>query len=62
MLQIFYKEKPIIISEKKSDTKDSLLINLELLENIDIIDLLKKKRIKSIGIKSKKKEKIFIKS
>ena len=59
MLQIFYKEKPIIISEKKSDTKDSLLINLELLENIDIIDLLKKKRIKSIGIKSKKKEKIL---
>ena len=59
MLQIFYKEKPIIISEKKSDTKDSLLINLELLENIDIIDLLNKKRIKSIGIKSKKKEKIL---
>ena len=59
MLQIFYKEKPIIISEKKSDIKDSLLINLELLENIDIIDLLKKKRIKSIGIKSKKKEKIL---
>ena len=44
MLQIFYKEKPIIISDTvKSDLKDSipLLLILELLENIDIIKLLK---------------------
>ena len=34
MLQIFYKEKPIIISDNKL-TKNSLMIKLELLNNID---------------------------
>ena len=50
MLQIFYKEKPIIISDNKTDLNNSLIIDLELLENIDIIKLLNKKNINSIGI------------
>ena len=50
MLQIFYKEKPIIISDKKSDLKNSLIIDLELLENLDILKLLTKKKINSIGV------------
>ena len=52
MLQIFYKEKPIIISEKKSDLKNSLIIDLELLKNLDLIKLLTKKKINSIGVLS----------
>ena len=52
MLQIFYKEKPIIISDKKSDLKNSLIIDLELLENLDFIKLLTKKKINSIGVLS----------
>ena len=52
MLQIFYKEKPIIISENKTDLKNSLMIDLELLDNIDLIKLLNKKNIRSIGILS----------
>ena len=50
MLQIFYKEKPIIVSDNKTDLNNSLIIDLELLENIDIIKLLNKKNINSIGI------------
>ena len=50
MLQIFYKEKPIIISEKKSDLKNSLIINPELFENLDLLKLLTKKKVNSIGI------------
>ncbi|MAU31294.1 MAG: NUDIX hydrolase [Flavobacteriaceae bacterium] len=50
MLQIFYKEKPIIISDNKTELKNSLIIDLELLDNIDIIKLLNKKNISSIGI------------
>ena len=50
MLQIFYKEKPIIISDKKSDLKNSLIIDPELLENLDLIKLLTKKKINSIGV------------
>ena len=50
MLQIFYKEKPIIISDKKSDLKNSLIINPELFENLDLLKLLSKKRVNSIGI------------
>ena len=50
MLQIFYKEKPIIISDKKSDLKNSLIINPELFENLDLLKLLTKKRVNSIGI------------
>ena len=50
MLQIFYKEKPIIISDKKSDLKNSLIIDPELLENLDLLKLLTKKKINSIGI------------
>ena len=52
MLQIFYKEKPIIISDKKSDLKNSLIIDLELLKNLDLIKLLTKKKINSIGVLS----------
>ena len=50
MLQIFYKEKPIIISERKSDLKKSLIINPELFENLDLLKLLTKKKVNSIGI------------
>ena len=53
MLQIFYKEKQIIISDDKTDLKNSLMIDLELLDNIDLIKLLNKKNIRSIGILSK---------
>ena len=53
MLQIFYKEKPIIISDNKTDLKNSLMIDLELLDNIDLIKLMNKKNIRSIGILSK---------
>ncbi len=50
MLQIFYKEKPIIISDKKSDLKNSLIIDPELVENLDLLKLLNKKKINSIGV------------
>ena len=50
MLQIFYKEKPIIISDKKSDLKNSLIIDPELLQNLDLLKLLTKKKINSIGV------------
>ena len=50
MLQIFYKEKPIIISDRKSDLKNSLIINPELFENLDLLKLLTKKKVNSIGI------------
>lgn len=50
MLQIFYKEKPIIISERKSDLKNSLIINPELFDNLDLLKLLTKKKVNSIGI------------
>jgi len=50
MLQIFYKEKPIIISDKKSNLKNSLIIAPELVENLDLLKLLTKKKINSIGI------------
>ena len=50
MLQIFYKEKPIIISDKKSDLKNSLIIKPELFEHLDLLKLLTKNKINSIGI------------
>ena len=50
MLQIFYKEKPIIISDKRSDLKNWLIIDPELLENLDLLKLLTKKKINSIGV------------
>ena len=56
MLQIFYKEKPIIISDNKSDLKHSLIIDLKLVDNIDLIKLLNKKKLKSIGILSENKK------
>ena len=56
MLQIFYKEKPIIISDKKYDLKNSLIINPELFENLDLLKLLTKKRVNSIGIFSNEYE------
>jgi 8-oxo-dGTP pyrophosphatase MutT (NUDIX family) len=59
MLQIFYKEKPIIISDKKSDLKNSLIIDPELVENLDLLKLLTKKKINSIGIFSNEFEVII---
>ena len=59
MLQIFYKEKPIIISDNKTDLKNCLIIDLELLDNIDLIKLLNKKNIKSIGILSKNETSVY---
>ena len=59
MLQIFYKEKPIIISNNKTDLNNSLVIDLELLENIDIIKLLNKKNINSIGILTENQKSIL---
>ena len=59
MLQIFYKEKPIIISDKKSDLKNSLIIDPELVENLDLIKLLTKKKINSIGVFSNEFEVII---
>ena len=59
MLQIFYKEKPIIISERKSDLKKSLIINPELFENLDLLKLLTKKKINSIGVFSNEFELII---
>ena len=59
MLQIFYKEKPIIISDKKSDLKNSLIIDPELVENLDLLKLLTKKKINSIGIFSNEFELII---
>ena len=56
MLQIFYKEKPIIISDKKSDLRGSLIIDPDLLENLDITKILERKKINSIGIFSQKHE------
>ena len=59
MLQIFYKEKPIIISDKKSDLKNSLIIDPELVENLDLLKLLSKKKINSIGVFSNEFELII---
>ena len=59
MLQIFYKEKPIIISDNKTDLKNSLMIKLELLNNIDLIKLLNKKNIGSIGILSENEKSVI---
>ena len=59
MLQIFYKEKPIIISDNISDLKESLVIDLELIKNIDVVELLNKKKVKSIGVFSKNKKSVL---
>jgi ADP-ribose pyrophosphatase YjhB (NUDIX family) len=59
MLQIFYKEKPIIISDNKSDLKHSLIIDLELVDNVDLIKLLNKRKLKSIGILSENKKSVI---
>ncbi len=59
MLQIFYKEKPIIISDNISDLKESLVIDLELIKNIDVVELLNKKKVKSIGVLSKNKKSVL---
>ena len=59
MLQIFYKEKPIIISDKKSDLKNSLIIDPQLVENLDLLKLLTKKKINSIGVFSNEFELII---
>ena len=59
MLQIFYKEKPIIISNNKTELNNTLVIDLELLENIDIIKLLNKKNINSIGILTENQKSIL---
>ena len=59
MLQIFYKEKPIIISDKKSDLKNSLIIDPKLVKNLDLPKLLTKKKIDSIGVFSNEFELII---
>ena len=59
MLQIFYKEKPIIISDKKSDLKNSLIIDPKLVENLDLPKLLTKKKINSLGVFSNEFEVII---
>ena len=59
MLQIFYKEKPIIISDNISDLKESLVIDLELIKNIDVVELLNKKKVKSIAVLSKNKKSVL---
>ena len=59
MLQIFYKEKPIIISDNISDLKESLVIDLELIKNIDVVELLNKKKVKSIGVLSNNKKSVL---
>jgi len=59
MLQIFYKEKPIIISDNISDLKESLVIDLELIKNIDVVELLNKKKVKSVGVLSKNKKSVL---
>ena len=59
MLQIFYKEKPIIISDNISDLKESLVIDLELIKNIGVVELLNKKKVKSIGVLSKNKKSVL---
>ena len=61
MIQIFYKDKPIIISDKKSDLKGTLLIDLKIIKSVDILKLLRKKKVFSIGIKSKNPEKVISK-
>ena len=48
MIQIFYKDKPIIISDKKSDLKEALLIDLKIIKSVDILKLLRKKKVFSI--------------
>ena len=58
MLQIFYKEKPIIISNKKSDLKNSLIIDPELIESLDLLKPLTKKKINSIGVLSDESENV----
>ena len=59
MIQIFYKDKPIIISDKKSDLNKSLLIDSKLISSVDILKILNKTKVSSIGIKSKNPDKII---
>ena len=61
MIQIFYKDKPIIISDKKSDLNKSLLIDSKLISSVDILKILNKTKVSSIGIKSKNSDKIISK-
>ena len=61
MIQIFYKDKPIIISDKKSDLKKSILIDSKLISSVNILKILDKTKISSIGIKSKNPNKIILK-
>ena len=61
MIQIFYKEKPIIISDKKSDLKNTLVIDLKLIKSVDILKILNKKKVSSIGIESMKPQKVISK-
>ena len=61
MIQIFYKEKPIIISDKKSDLKHTLVIDLKLTKSVDILKILNKKKVSSRGIESMKSQKLISK-
>ncbi len=57
MLKIFYKNKPIIISDKKTDLNQSLLIDIDMLKSLNLLEILREKKIKSIGVKTKNKKK-----
>tara|TARA_S200000501_G_scaffold118402_1_gene111176 strand:+ start:519 stop:1103 length:585 start_codon:yes stop_codon:yes gene_type:complete len=61
MIQIFYKDKPIIISDKKSDLNKSLLIDSKLISSVNILKILNKTKVSSIGIISKNPDKIISK-
>ena len=39
--------------------KESLVIDLELIKNIDVVELLNKKKVKSIGVLSKNKKSVL---
>ena len=65
MIKIFFKDKPLIISSKKADLKNLIIIPKSILESGNFLKLLSKKSIVSLGYKSKpekvikKLEKIF---
>ena len=59
MIKIFFKDKPLIISSKKADLKNLIIIPKSILESGNFLKLLSKKNIVSLGYKSKKPEKVI---
>ena len=59
MKKVFYKEKLIIISSDKNDLSDCFLIESKNKFSFSTLDILKKKKVKSIGIFSKNPEKFL---